>query len=149
MVESAHVSQEEVVMPRKSKTPKDYWREGKDWDVFVRDKYTCRDCRRSMTALNQIGQVNRWDLFTADHLKCRNRKGNEVGPGEVINLVTACMGCNRIKGYTFDRTYKGAAPTTLEEQEKLVQEASQYIKVERERLAADCIAMQREGGLPS
>jgi hypothetical protein len=32
------------------------WREGLDWDVFVRDKYTCRYCGLSIAAFN-----NRWD----------------------------------------------------------------------------------------
>jgi len=49
MVESPHVSQEEVVIPRKAKMAKDYWREGKDWDVFIRDKNSWRYCGLSMT----------------------------------------------------------------------------------------------------
>ena len=131
----------------KSILPKMKWREGKDWDVFVRDKYTCRYCGLSMTTLNEMGYVNRWDLFIADHLKCRNLKGSKGGPDEVINLVTTCMGCNRIKGYTFDRAYKGPAPTTLEEQEKLVQQVNECIQAERKKWVDDCIAMQKEAGL--
>ena len=121
---------------------KNDWRDGADWDVFVRDKYTCRYCGLSIKAFN-----NRWDLFTADHLKARKGKNDVDNLDTVMNLVTACVGCNAIKGYTFDRNYEGPAPTTLAEQETLVQQANEHIKARRERLVPDAIEMQREAGL--
>jgi len=116
--------------------PKDDWRGGLDWDVFVRDRYTCRYCGLSIKAFK-----NRWDLFAADHLKPRNPKSKTGGPDTVMNLVTACVGCNALKG-NFDPTNGGPPPETAEEQERLVQIANGHIKAKRDKFVADCIAMQ-------
>ncbi|HTA60300.1 MAG TPA: HNH endonuclease [Candidatus Baltobacteraceae bacterium] len=123
------------------------WRNGLDWKVFVRDKYTCRYCGLSISALNGAGHVNRWDMFRADHLKARKGKDKAGNLDTVMNLVTACAGCNAIKGYTFDRAYDGPAPQTLEDQQRLVQQANEHIKAGREKLVSDAIQMQREAGL--
>lgn len=122
--------------------PKKDFRNGLDWDVFVRDKYTCRYCGLSIRLL-----PNRWDLFRADHLKARKGKDKAGELDTPMNLVTACAGCNTIKGYTFDREYDGPAPTTVEEQEKLVQLANEHIKARREKFIPDAIQIQREAGL--
>jgi len=127
--------------------PKKDFRDGKDWDVFVRDKYTCRYCGLSIWALNQGGYANRWDLFVADHLKAGKGKDAVEKLDTVMNLVTACAGCNAIKGYTFDREYEGPAPTTLEEQERLVRQANEHIKARRGKFLPDAMEMQKEAGL--
>lgn len=119
------------------------WGKG-HWEVFVRDKYTCRYCGLSISTLNQIGYVDRWDLFCADHVKAS--KGDS-SLDTFMNLVTACLGCNAKKGSTFDRQYDGPAPITLEEQEALVQQANEYIRAEREKWAPDVKQMQRDAAL--
>jgi len=127
--------------------PKKDFRNGLDWNVFVRDKFTCRYCGLSMSALSPIGYLNRWDLFRADHLKARKGKDKVGELDTLLNLVTACAGCNAIKGYTFDRKYEGPAPRTLEEQERLIQLANEHIKAGREKFVPDAIEMQKEAGL--
>jgi 5-methylcytosine-specific restriction endonuclease McrA len=116
------------------------WRDGLDWDVFVQDKYTCQYCGITISALD-----NRWDLFAADHPKPQARGGKDT----VMNLVTACVGCNALKSRRarFDWAYDRAEPETEEEQKRIVEVVKGYIKVHREKLVADCIAMQRDAGL--
>jgi 5-methylcytosine-specific restriction endonuclease McrA len=116
------------------------WREGKDWQVFVRDKYTCRYCGLNIAAFG-----NRWDLFV-DHLKPTQIRGTVAGPDTTMNLVTACMGCNRLKG-GFDPTSGGPAPETKEQQERLIHVANGHIKARREQWVSDATEMQREAGL--
>jgi HNH endonuclease len=120
--------------------PKKDFRNGLDWDVFVRDRYTCRYCGLAITAFD-----NRWDLFVADHLKPRNAKNNAGGPDTIMNLVTACVGCNALKS-NFDPTNGGPAPETKQEQERLVEIAKGHIKTRREKFVPDAIEMQREAG---
>jgi 5-methylcytosine-specific restriction endonuclease McrA len=112
------------------------WRGGLDWDVFVRDKYTCRYCGLHIKTVN--GQ---WDLFVADHLKPQSVAVG--GPDTIMNLVTACMGCNRLKG-GFDPTEGGPAPDSKEEQERLVEKANTKIKERRDQFTKDAQEMQRQ-----
>jgi hypothetical protein len=52
--------------------------------IFERDRYRCVYC----------GQVFSAEELTVDHVQPRSRGGDRSGG----NLVTACMGCNRLKG---------------------------------------------------
>ena len=53
--------------------------------VFARDGYRCVYC----------GDVFPPEALTADHVQARVRGGDQSGG----NLVTACVGCNTLKGH--------------------------------------------------
>ena len=54
-------------------------------DVFARDDYRCVYC----------GEGFESDALTVDHVQARVRGGDRSGG----NLVTACGGCNTLKGH--------------------------------------------------
>ena len=53
--------------------------------MFARDEYRCVYC----------GEVHPVDALTVDHVQARVRGGDRSGG----NLVTACTGCNVLKGH--------------------------------------------------
>jgi hypothetical protein len=115
------------------------WRGGPDWGIFVRDSFRCVYCNLDMMPLNQL--YYRWDLFIADHLnpKCKD------GRNAKMNLVTACMGCKRLKS-GFDPTDNGNDPLCEESRERLIQRAKAHIEAERKKWNADAEAMLKEAG---
>ena len=83
----------------------------------------------------------RWDLFVADHLcpKC------DEGGDSKMNLVTVCMGCNRLKG-AFDPTNNGTDILSDESRECLIHRAGVQIEAERKKWNIDAEAMLTEAG---
>jgi 5-methylcytosine-specific restriction endonuclease McrA len=114
------------------------FRGGVDWDVFVRDKYCCVYCGLDMMVIG-----NRWDLFAADHLVPK-AKG---GPDTLTNLVTACLGCNRLKsGFDPTNTEDGIETLTEGSRNRLIERARKHIESERRKWDADAQAMLKEAG---
>lgn len=64
--------------------------------IFERDRYRCVYC----------GQLFSAEELTVDHVQPRSRGGDRSGG----NLVTACMGCNRLKGRERLATFLAANP---------------------------------------
>ena len=65
-------------------------------EVFARDDYRCVYC----------GQQFEADLLSVDHVQPRVRGGDRSGG----NLVTACGGCNTLKGHRPLADFLAAAP---------------------------------------
>ena len=69
-------------------------------DVFARDGYRCVYC----------GQLFPSESLTVDHVQARVRGGdNSAG-----NVVTACGGCNTLKGHRRLAEYLAAEPVARE-----------------------------------
>jgi hypothetical protein len=122
------VLRKEVVMPRSD------WGGGIRWDVHVRDCCRCVYCGLDTKLL-----ANRWDLFTTDHL-VPDAAG---GPYSVVNLVTACLGCNALKS-GFDPTNNGTDPLTEESRERLIQRGKEDIETKRRKWHGDAVEMQSQ-----
>jgi 5-methylcytosine-specific restriction endonuclease McrA len=69
-------------------------------DVFARDEYRCVYC----------GEVFAPEALTVDHVQARVRGGDRSGG----NLVTACGGCNTLKGHRRLAEFLLAEPTAHE-----------------------------------
>lgn len=112
------------------------WGGGISWDVLVRDKFQCQYCGLDAAALG------RWDLFDPDHLI----PGAKGGPYTLLNLVTACMGCNKLKaGYDPSGPCACCAdPLTEESRLRLIRRSKDHIDAKRARWEADFQAMLRE-----
>lgn len=106
--------------------PKDDWGGRIRWDVHVRDGCRCVYCDLDMATLK------RWDLFTNDHLVPKKKSG----PYERQNLVTACLGCNQLKG-SFDPTNNGTDTLTVESRGRLIQRAKDHIEAKRRMWDSD------------
>ena len=109
------------------------WGGGIRWDAHVRDGYRCVYCGLDGAVLK------RWDLFTNDHLVPEATGG----PYTLLNVVTACLGCNQIKS-GFDPTDKGLDPLTEESRNRLISRAKEYIEAHRKEWEADFQEMLRE-----
>jgi 5-methylcytosine-specific restriction endonuclease McrA len=115
-------------MPRKD------WGIGTRWDVHVRDK--CRCVYGSLDGADGY----RWDLFTNDHLVPFSRGGSY----EMVNLVTACLGCNYLKADYDPR--ENDEPVTLENTPRLIQKAKDEIDRRRRLWQDDFRAILRQAG---
>ena len=112
------------------------WRGGIDLEVFVRDGYRCVYC-----GLDLIAHGDRWDLFAADHLVPKSKRGAD----SLLNLVTACLGCNRLKsGFDPEKTKDGIDALTEESKSRLIERAKVHIESERRKWAADAQSMLKE-----
>lgn len=69
-------------------------------DVFARDAHRCVYC----------GTVYPEEMLTLDHVQPRARAGDRSGG----NLVTACTGCNLLKGHTPLARFLAENPSALE-----------------------------------
>lgn len=64
--------------------------------IFERDRHRCVYCGQTFPA----------EELTVDHVQPRSRGGDHSGG----NLVTACVGCNRLKGRERLATFLAANP---------------------------------------